>query len=323
VIPAAVTRTKGQIDEARAEVTAEVKADVKDGQTHADDADVQEKADSAAKVAFLQQADPTIATDENAERSNAAGNINQAAQDEVGEIKSDDTATEKYVDDLVADGEKLVDSEAKANKTYTQAVVGQAVNNANTQAQNTAATVAAEPDSNFTAGQTIGVPGIYIDINGVHADFTLPIIDGDGKLVEYRNFWFGLMEMPAWYDLRAPLGMLEGQVLMTVLPASFNPETKYDFFVPAAWGDYLKMLRFAMKTYQDQGMNYSMIFGQHCVGFTIDTMDHGNLFPKYDPMPWTTGIELAWEILAKCQNAVELPGSDHVPAQLNPKWIWE
>lgn len=306
-VPAQVTLTKGEIDNAHDEAVAEIKADKQDGETHATDEDTRAKGYSAAKLAFVQQVDPKIASDDEAERTRMASDGNQADQDVAAANKKVDTATETEVDDLVPDGKTLVDSEAKADKDYVKAQVKQAVDDANAQATATASAVAAEPDSTFTAGQTIGVPGIYIDIHGSSTDFALPVFDGNGSVSGYRYFSFTLAPLPWYLVLTGGLGFHRGRVSMDLFPATFNPEYEFDYFVPTSNAAYQKMMDYAMNALE-HGMNYGFFFGRTGTGFTIDTMDEASLWPKLLPMAWQSGQLIGDNIEKWIKTQVKLPG---------------
>jgi hypothetical protein len=331
VIPAADTATKGQIDDARAEETAEINADVQDGQSHADNATVEAKADSSAQVAFLQQADPEIASDDEAERTKSASDTNQAAQDEATVTKQVDAATQQEADDLAGDGQTLVDGEAKANKNYVIAEVGQAVSNANTQAANTAATIAAEPDTSFPEGETIGAPGIYIDISGIHASVLLPLFDYTGKLTGYKFFslwdasWSPSDPGGHQFDITNYLGFKRGYFQVKLLSPTFDPEDKFDYFVPTTQNGVTSMLNYASQSAAGVGMwyewawdNYNVLNGQTCVGLVIDTMDQANLWPKGRPMWWESGLNLGGAMQVAIPGVIKLPNADTSEYAVDP-----
>lgn len=309
-VPAQVALSKGEIDDAHGEVAAEIKADKQDGQTHATDEDTRDKGYSAAQLAFLQQVDPEIASDDEAERTKMAGDGNQADQDIAAANKKADAATETEVDDLVPDGEALVDKEAKADKDYVKAEVGQAVDAANAQAAATAAAVAAEPDSDFIDAETVQAPGIYINIAGIHGDFTLPYFNRQGQLIAYVYFSYQAGSAGSGWGIADLFGFTDGNYLMKVLPPTFDPEGEADYFVPATMDGLTKMLDYATERATAQNKsNYNLISGTTCIGFVVDTMDQADLFPKYIPMFWETGNSLA-ACLETFSDAVKLPNCD-------------
>lgn len=71
------------------------------------------------------------------------------------------------------------------------------------------------------------------------------------------------------------------------------------------------VLDYATNAFKQQGMSYSVWNGQRATGFTIDTMDQANLWPKNQPMFWDSGWNLAGEIpVAMPSLAEKLPGYD-------------
>ncbi|MGH7138919.1 MAG: hypothetical protein ACREHD_24505, partial [Pirellulales bacterium] len=76
-----------------------------------------------------------------------------------------------------------------------------------------------------------------------------------------------------------------------------------------SYAGYLKMQRYALQAFRDQGMEYNIATGGQCVGFTIDTMDQADLFPKYYPMMWSSGQDL-WLSITGMDDAVKLPNCD-------------
>jgi len=320
-VPAQVTLNKTQIDDARGEVTGEINADVQDGNTHASDEDTRDKAYSAAQLAFLQQADPEIAADEEAETSKSADDTNQAAQDEAAAIKKVDAATEQEVDDLVPAGQTMVDKEANADKTFVKAEVDAAVDAANTAAANTATTVAAEPDSDFQDAQTIGAPGIYIDVSGIHASFLLPLIDDTGKLTGYKffSYWDA-----SWnpgdsgghaFNIFGYIGFRQAFVQTKIKDATFNPEEKFDYFVPTTMTGLTNMLNYAQRIEHGMGswwfgsQYYSVLDGRTCVGFVLDTMDEADLWPLGAGWYWP-GMTLATQLMTRIPSTIRLPNAN-------------
>jgi hypothetical protein len=237
-----------------------------------------------------------------------ASDGNQADQDIAAANKKVDAATETEVDNLVPDGKTLVDSEAKANKDYVKAEVKQAVDDANQQAQNTQNTIAAKPNTDFPVGDTIGVPGIYILIDGVNATCVLPMIGGDGQLLGYRAFWFSILGKPqGWVgNWTAAAGFWEGKVSMVEKGPTFNPESHFDYFVPTSYSGLMSMVRYAMNAERQQGMNYSFALAQTGLGFLINTMVQGGIYSKY---AWNqlTGAKTLQSYIEAIPSTIELP----------------
>lgn len=341
VVPAGGTLAKGEIDDARTEITAEINADKQDGIAHGNNAAALVKAEDAAEKTALQQEDPEIMANDNSKRSHASANIAKADQDQDTAIEAVDAATEVRVDSLAGPGQTLVDAEANADKTYTKAKAQNQVNLANAEAVLTAATLASQPDSNFNAPMQVSPPGIYIVIypgnGGVgHAEFYLPILADGNKVVGWNYLSFFAQNWNpggGWFATavkmgKAVVGWEDGGYTNAVLPATFDPKTGLgagpnqlptaDWFIPTDMEALHAMRAYALgrATAQDgwDKTNYCALTGNTCTGFVIDTMDAGNIWPWWSMQALPNGFDLSGAIKVILTGEGDTPIAEKLPA---------
>lgn len=134
-------------------------------------------------------------------------------------------------------------------------------------------------------------------------------------MLGYEFFSFGPSES-GWLGIEDYIGLTTGTFSRQSLPATFNPELEYDFFVPATWDGYLKMMRYANQSVAGVSAfsatwawdNYNLINGQTCVGFVYDTMDQADLWPDLYHWSFWSWAHLLEVDLSVLPTSVKLPG---------------
>lgn len=298
VIPAGVALADNETNAARDEVGKEIAAEKVDYQTHVTDNTTQTKAHIGAVLTWRQTVSPVALAADIAITNETATDGGTLAADSAAALKKGNTAREDLVDAEVGDGETLVDKEANANGNYVKAKTDEDVAAANAEASQETQTVAAEPDADFAnevPGSSItgGGPGIFIDIDGQHVDFALPLIDPTSNtIIGYTQYSFAARNWGqdgAWKNIFWTTNMPLSRTIMLADRPDYDPTLQYDYFVKSTWWQWTQMLRYA-NDYASQPRYYDLITGHTCVGFCTDTMDAGNMWPKLRFLPWASGL---------------------------------
>lgn len=167
-MPQLLSAADSEVDDARAEATKEINADVADDKSHASNDGQDAKAQDAHATTYAQTVLPAGLTAFTSVDDEAAGDVGTLEQDAASYVKAMDGAAVGETSDLVTDGEKMIHTEAGATCDYTIALTAQQVTDNNAAQAADVSAVSAAPDAQF-AGESQGGDG-YVTAYAMPAD---------------------------------------------------------------------------------------------------------------------------------------------------------
>jgi RHS repeat-associated protein len=157
---------------------------------------------------------------------------------------------------------------------------------------------------------------IWVETDGFHVDFALPVYDLDGNTIGWKAYSYGPTPFsPTGIELEQYCGLVPGVVTTSQHPVGdpdWNPDDKYDYRIETTYQEDLKMAAEAEK-WDRTPPNYNVVDGTTCVGYTFEVMDAGGLFPPWAYPLWRKGSSFERDFINRSLDptrVVRLPNHD-------------